>query len=227
MKKLIILFIALLPATMLRANGVSVSNASLTGKNTTSHTILVNFNLTWDNSWHTANGPANWDAIWLFVKFRKNGGDWQHAWLSNTGFSSPPGSAMDIGLLSPASAYNSATNPGLGAFIYPNATELAGTNTFNSVHLQWNYGDNGVADGDQADIKIFAVEMVYVRGGAFTVGNTGGAYGSLSHGRQPNGTVSPFGISSENAIPISNTNFVFLWAQFNSFISPSGMLPAA
>jgi hypothetical protein len=32
-------------------------------------TIMVNFNLSWDNSWRSSVGPSNWDAAWVFVKF--------------------------------------------------------------------------------------------------------------------------------------------------------------
>jgi hypothetical protein len=57
------------------ANNIVVSNTTLNGQNTSNGTnsalnfALVQFDLSWDNSWRTAN-PANWDAAWVFVKFR-------------------------------------------------------------------------------------------------------------------------------------------------------------
>jgi formylglycine-generating enzyme required for sulfatase activity len=60
----------------LMANNIQVSNVSTTGQNTTAGTnnsanyTLVEFDLSWDNSWRTSSGPSNWDAAWVFVKFR-------------------------------------------------------------------------------------------------------------------------------------------------------------
>ncbi|MFN9581641.1 MAG: hypothetical protein ACK566_03095, partial [Bacteroidota bacterium] len=58
------------------ANNIAVSSVSLTGQNTTAGTnnaanfSLVQFNLSWENSWRVSTGPSNWDAAWVFVKFR-------------------------------------------------------------------------------------------------------------------------------------------------------------
>ena len=30
----------------------------------------VEFDLSWNNSWRTSSGPANWDAAWVFLKYR-------------------------------------------------------------------------------------------------------------------------------------------------------------
>ncbi|MEI7663486.1 MAG: SUMF1/EgtB/PvdO family nonheme iron enzyme [Bacteroidota bacterium] len=229
MKRFIFLFAAMLQVTMLLANGVSVSNASLTGKNTTSQTILVQFDLTWSNSWHKSGNPVNWDAVWLFVKFRKSGGNWQHALLGNTGFSSPSGSNIDIGFLNPASAYNSNANPGLGAFIYTSTTGTSGTNNFSPVQLQWNYGDNGVADDDLVDIRVFAVEMVYVRGGVFIVGTNGTESGSFTGAPWSSGASLSFIIPSESSISILNSSG-HLWGTSSSgtnTIGGAGSLPDA
>ena len=55
------------------ANDIAVSSMSLGGQNTTSDFTMVRFNLSWDNSWRFDTGPANWDAAWVFVKFRVGG----------------------------------------------------------------------------------------------------------------------------------------------------------
>ena len=58
------------------ANNISVGNVTLTGQNTSAgvnnaaNFSLVQFNLSWENSWRVGDGPANWDAAWVFVKFR-------------------------------------------------------------------------------------------------------------------------------------------------------------
>jgi len=60
----------------LMANNIQVSNVSTSGQNTTAGTnnsanyTMVKFNVSWENSWRTSSGPSNWDAAWVFVKFR-------------------------------------------------------------------------------------------------------------------------------------------------------------
>jgi hypothetical protein len=70
MKKQITLFFALLIVTLLSANNISITNPSISGKNTTDHYSFVQFDLTWENSWRTSASPNNWDAAWVFVKFK-------------------------------------------------------------------------------------------------------------------------------------------------------------
>jgi hypothetical protein len=45
---------------------------------------MVQFNLSWENSWRTSAAPNNRDAAQVFVKYRVGSGDWQHTLLSNT-----------------------------------------------------------------------------------------------------------------------------------------------
>lgn len=80
------LFAALGLSTLGNANNIVVSNTALTGQdisngpNNALNFALVQFDLSWDNSWRTAS-PANWDAAWVFVKFR----------LGSTNYLSAPG----------------------------------------------------------------------------------------------------------------------------------------
>ncbi|MEL6652272.1 MAG: hypothetical protein AAFQ87_15835, partial [Bacteroidota bacterium] len=45
------------------ANNIDLSNITLTGQNTTDQTVLVQFDVSWENSWRLNVGPSNWDAI--------------------------------------------------------------------------------------------------------------------------------------------------------------------
>jgi formylglycine-generating enzyme required for sulfatase activity len=181
-KYLTLVFLMVFGLSMLSANNIAISNLSLTGKNITDDYILVQFDISWENSWRTTSAPNNWDAAWVFVKYRitvANGGDglWKHAWLNNTGNTAPSGSTIDIGLLTPGTAFNVTTNPGLGAFIYRNA-DGTGTFTITSIQLRWNYGVNyktgttPIGDNDVVDIQVYAIEMVYVPQGSFYVGDS-------------------------------------------------------
>jgi formylglycine-generating enzyme required for sulfatase activity len=136
----------------------------------------------------------------VFVKFRKNGGDWQHASLSNTGHTAPSGSTIDIGLRDPASAYNISSNPGVGAFIYKSSAGF-GTNNFNDIKLIWNYSQDGVSQGDALDVQVHSIHMVYVPQGAFYAGDTS----SYATFKQGSNDTDPWYIGSESAIGVTNS----------------------
>src|SRR5688572_23945751 len=115
--KMKVTFIVILVAITQLAigNNVQVSNVRLTGQNTTDDFTMVEFDISWENSWRYSNGPANWDAVWLFVKYKiGSGGAWQHAWLNNTGHVSCASTTITNGLLTPGVPFNSTTNPVVG-----------------------------------------------------------------------------------------------------------------
>jgi len=185
------------------ANNIQLSNITLTGQNTTSDFTMVQFDLTWENSWRVSTGHPNWDAAWVFVKYRVGSGPWLHAFLDNTGHNTGTGTAATItpGLLNTANAFNATTNPAMGAFVHRSG-DGAGTFTQTGVQLRWNYGANGIAC-QAVDIKVFAVEMVLVPGGSFQVGDgtTTSVQGQFRNGS----TNTPLTISSENALTLGGS----------------------
>ena len=62
MKKRLLFFVAMALAAMLKANNIAVSNGNLIGQNATSHYTMVQFDISWENSWRTSSAPNNWDA---------------------------------------------------------------------------------------------------------------------------------------------------------------------
>jgi len=193
----------LLFASNLRANDIAVSNISLTSENTTDDYVMVQFDISWENSWHFSSGPANWDAAWVFVKYRVGSGEWQHASLNNTGHSSGTGTGatIDAGLLTPGSAFDAVTNPALGVFIHRSANG-SGAFSLTGAQLRWNYGANSVADNATMDVQVFAIEMVYVPEGSFYIGSRGNEADAFY--RYPTAT-NAFQVTSENAINVGTT----------------------
>ncbi|MBM3237244.1 hypothetical protein FJZ31_13205 [Candidatus Poribacteria bacterium] len=61
----------------IHANNIQVGTPTLTGQNTTDNYTYVQFDLSWDNSWrfYFSSAPYNLDAAWVFVKYKKTGGD--------------------------------------------------------------------------------------------------------------------------------------------------------
>jgi hypothetical protein len=209
------------------ANNISVSNFSLTGQNTANHYVMVKFDISWENSWRTSSAPNNWDAAWVFVKYRIGTGAWQHTWLNNTGHVNPTGSTISTGLLDPALPFNQTTNPGLGAFIYRDANGT-GTFTKTGVQLRWNYGANGVADNAIIDIRVYAIENVYVPQGSFYVGSGGTETGAFY--KYPT-TTNPYQITNESAITVGTAtdNLYYPYVSFPAGASGDrlGPIPAA
>jgi len=203
-RPLLICCALMLAATATNANDIQLTNPMLAGTNTVDATTQVQFTISWANSWRTTSAPNNWDAAWVFVKYRDaNTGLWQHAQLgSDAQHSAPAGSTIATGLLTPGTAYDASTNWGVGAFVYRSA-DGTGTFTANGVELRWNYGQNGIAYEDIAEMKVFAVEMVYVPEGSFSVGDgtTTTVQGQFRNGS----TNTPLAITSEGALTLGGT----------------------
>ncbi len=243
----LLLLFCLIGIGTLHANNILVTNADLTGRNTSAGTnnvanyTMVRFDLSWENSWRSSF-PANWDAAWVFAKFRLGDTDylsapgatnsgttitvhstvglrpgmpvfvqsgtgafaagtvitsitnattfevssalttplsakavvraeriWEHCWLHDSGHqkgSIGAGASVQAGLKDETAAFDAVNNPAVGAYFYRSAD---GTGTFSTTgaQLRWNYGAQGIKDDDIVQIKVFAIEMVYVPQGNF------------------------------------------------------------
>jgi hypothetical protein len=141
-----------------KANYMLVQNVTKLGNNPTNKTIQIQFDLSWQNSWRD---EINWDAAWIFIKFKDANGLWQHARINLSGFANGAGTSNTIKVGSDS----------VGAFVYRSAL---GSGNFNatSMQLQWNYGASGLTDGSGLEVRVFATEMVYVPEGDFNVART-------------------------------------------------------
>lgn len=173
------------------SNNIAVTGISKQSVNTVNDYIMVQFTVSWDNSWRDAE---NYDAAWIFIKYRLAGfgGGWSHATLNYIngtvdGHTAPVGSVINT------------SNDGKGIFIYRSANG-SGNNNFANVLLRWNYGVDGLADNALVDISVSAIEMVYVPQGSFWLGD---GSNSTLHGQFENGT-------SGNAIQITSESALTL-----------------
>jgi formylglycine-generating enzyme required for sulfatase activity len=162
----------------------------------------VGFDMTWSNSWRSATEPYNWDAAWVFCKIRINGGNWTHLKLDSTGHTIPSGFTSDLGLADTGAAYNASTNPYVGVFLY-RSSDGFGTATLSNVRLRWNYADNGAISTDSIDIRVIAVEMVYIPQASFSAGDTSST--NTLRNTSTAGSAS-WSITSEAAITTSATS---------------------
>lgn len=84
MKKIFSILLVVLASTFfLQANNVVTSAISLTGQNAALNFSMINYDISWENSWRTSTNESNYDGVWLFVKFRKNNTSlWKHATIN-------------------------------------------------------------------------------------------------------------------------------------------------
>jgi formylglycine-generating enzyme required for sulfatase activity len=130
------------------ANNVSITGTSVSGSN-------ITFNISWDNSWNTNLAPANWDAVWVFVKYQDCATKlWAHAGLSTVGTDHTAGSPLQADPVS----------DGKGVFLRRSA--LGGGNiSATSVTLKMTI------PAGTYNYKVFGIEMVNVPQGSFDIGD--------------------------------------------------------
>jgi formylglycine-generating enzyme required for sulfatase activity len=237
------LFLGFLIPNIVNANGVVISNVTLGPQNTTNHYTMINFDISWQNSWKITTGePYNWDACWVFAKYRKKTTyDWKHCtlnWVAGTGAADGhivPGNATI------RSSNDNGAGGAYGVFIYYNTDMSQGPVSYTGVGLRWNYGVDGLFDNDSVEICVFAIEMVYVPQGSFYLGDgtTTNIAGQFEAANSGGGGYSgqPFLVTSENAITLGgggagslgNHNTSGMWTadDFNNSPSSSKTLPAA
>ncbi len=186
-------------------SGIEITNVSVGARNSGTGNVTITFDASWANSWRSTGGgapaPNNWDAAWIFVKFRKNGGDWEHASLNDAGHTAPNGAELSVGFEDTSAVFNISTNPAVGAFLYRASN---GTGTFSpaGVSLSWKYTQDGVDDDDTLEVRVFGIEMVYVPEGDFFAGDKSNANDAL---RQGSSDTDPWYIANEHSITTSNT----------------------
>lgn len=177
------------------ANNIQVTNTSLTPQG------KIRFDITWENSWRSNSAPANWDAAWIFVKFYDaDSGYWRHAHLASDGHTEPGGVDFDNGTEFPDQPV-SETNRVVGIFLYRSGSG-SGTLSANNAELRWDYALDDVSYGAIDSVKVFAIEMVYVLQGSFTLGSGGTEEGHFYS--YPN-TSDTYVVNSEGEISVGQS----------------------
>jgi len=190
-----ILLMAISSVTNLSANNIAVSNTSIANQNTAGNYTHVKFDISWENSWRTSTLESNWDAAYVFVKYRiPPMNTWYHATLNYV-----DGTATNDGNTEPAGATINTTSDGKGAFLYRNANGIGNVN-FTNARLRWDYGADGLNDEDSVEVCVFAIEMVYVPQGAFYLGD--GSVTSVQGNFEAGTTGNPFYLTSEAALTL-------------------------
>jgi len=184
------------------ANNLNIKNAYIVSQNTTSDTLTIQFDISWENSWRDSE---NYDAVWVFIKYQTNpfieGAatyHWQHATLKTSGtnpsgFSQGSGTGLDIFVPSDKR----------GFFLQRSSSGTAGSVSTTSIQVLWDYAANGLSDTQvnnlATPIRLFGIEMVYVPQNGFYMGDgSDGANGEIESGGV-NGS-KPCAVSSEGSL---------------------------
>ncbi|NND35076.1 MAG: hypothetical protein HKN76_20995, partial [Saprospiraceae bacterium] len=179
--------------SVVSANNIRVSNVILTNQDVVNNTYQIQFDVAWDNSWRTSNLESNYDAAWIFVKYRVDPQvNWLHGIISTSGFVAPAGSTIFVPL--------EAASQGYGAFLQRSSNGIGNVN-YTGVQIQWQYATS-FPDDAFVEVGVFAIEMVYIPGGSFFVGDGSPTPGAnFSSGS----VISPFNITSESALTLGGT----------------------
>jgi len=182
MKLYVIIFVMVIGVN---ANNITVSNVTLVNQNTSTNTVEIQFNISWENSWRVSSAPNNYDAAWIFVKYKDSTNEWKHATLSSSSGDHTPvsGTAID------------AVSDGKGVFLYRSGN---GSGTFISSgnSILWDYGTDGLNDASLVTIKVFAIEMVNIPQGSFYAGSDTSNVGDVNSLFVGGASANPFQITT-------------------------------
>ncbi len=155
------LLAGLLFSVKLVGNNVRISGEPDVQLNATSDSLSLTFTLSWDNSWRD---NFNWDAVWLFVKYKKEGSTdpWSHLYL---GGDQTGTSVLEIDS-------GNTGNQVVGAFVY---RKSKGTGNIAGERVTLRAPLNGLSASDITDKKVYfavsALEMVLIPYGAYYLGD--------------------------------------------------------
>jgi len=193
-----------------KADPIRVTDARLIASSDAGQSAIT-FDIAWDWSWRAAwEEPAartgdqaplkleSWDAAWVFAKIKMPGKDvWQHATLSTDAsrHTVPAGVSLELGLSDPSEDGATSGTRGIGAFIF-RSTPGQGPNVWKGITLT-------CADVPaNAEVRVFALPMVYVPSGAFWAGD-GSTTTNRIKGQFSAGTsTKPFRITGEQALAL-------------------------
>lgn len=169
------LIACLLWATAGLSNNVTITNVVWTAGDN-----KITFDISWENSWRGPGAnPAFHDAVWVFVKVAPNGGPtWEHTTMD----------ILDEGTLSVV------TPPDLLGALVRRQTQGVGTA---SGTLEFELGGTF---GLFPDFKVFGIEMVYVPGGAYELGD-GASDNTFQKGDDPS---APYVVDDSDIITFGN-----------------------
>jgi len=155
----------------------------------------ISFTIKWNNSWKVTAAPANWDAIWVFVKRQRCDANsqtpWMHETLNSTSSNhTVTGSVLQVDL---------ANSDNLGVFVR-RKEQGVGNISQETVTLTLS------SDVGLDNIAVYGIEMVYVPQGQFYVGDGGAEMNGFSEVTSTNPKLITAAIQSAGIGSVTNYN---------------------
>lgn len=195
--------LGLLGALSLMANNLQITNFSVNQANQT-----VSFQVSWQNAWRLTSPPSNWDAVWIFVKFRacnQFNDPWTHGQISTTLSDHTIPAALEASLSDGSGVGIDPAPNNLGVMLRPANAGTYATFGPHSVTLKVT----NLPTSGQFDFRIFGIEMVFIPEGAYTLGTLNGWHSTTTEAARAfdqNGNNSdphiPYNITSEAALTV-------------------------
>jgi formylglycine-generating enzyme required for sulfatase activity len=177
------------------ANNLIISNVELGSRNPSGSSVVVEFDISWDNSWRT---KINHDATWLTFRLyddstpsNKKLCTLTTAGLNPTSLSVPFGSG--------AEAY--VPTDKTGAFIRSSDFNSGNTITLEAVEATLDFSSCGFTQTSEITAMVFGVEMVQIPEGQFYAGDGNSSTASLNQG---SADLDPWQITDANAMSVTN-----------------------
>jgi len=214
LKHLLLIAVICLLAFSSNANNLQITGLTVSQSGSTGGTI--SFTITWNNCWNlsTTAAPNNWDAAWVFVKFRNCSASpaipFTHGTLNTSmsthtlpsslqAMTSLPGSAYYTAGGSAAISSSGTLDDANGIMLSPvtagTASSVTGSVTLNVSNLPSN--------ASTITVEVVGVEMVYVPQGPFYLGD-GSTNGSYYHFCSSASSSSPALVGSTNETATSS-----------------------
>lgn len=159
---------------------VSANNLQITGITVNQSTQTVSFSLAWDNSWRVSSTPNNWDAVWLFVKFKDctsgSNTPYTHGTLSSTtadhSYTNLEAMTSVNGTVTQSAAQGVTMDYTDGIMLRRSTLGLGTVSSTITLKVT-----NLPGASTSISTSVFGLEMVYVPQGDFYVGDqAGGTY---------------------------------------------------
>ena len=165
------------------------NNLQITGTSVNTASGEITFNIKWDNSWKTSIAPANYDAVWVFVKYQDCADKlWRHADLSSSSANHTAAGLLKV----------DAATDGKGAFIYRKVNG-GGNITATSIKLKMNIA---AGNYENYNFKVMGVEMVNIpQETSYWIGDGSSTGAFTKYEITGNGSISSGSIGTGNAAP--------------------------
>ena len=182
--------------SLVHANNLTISNISLGQRVPSSKTIVVNFNISWENSWRN---KINHDAVWLTVRLNNSQSSPIFKKLCQVSAAGLNPSGSSTGTASNLEFYVPTDKN--GAFLRRSSNGNVVNVAAQNAQLTINYDSCGFSDTDQVNVSLLGLEMVFIPQGSFYAGDYNASTASLNKGTADS---NPWSITSENAISVTN-----------------------